>query len=485
MSFQDDDEVPLLSSPTPFIRNSSLRMTRRLKSNDPPHDQNRPVLRQYVRPPHDRPRPPSGHDRPPLPPPRHSEELSRTNMDKLRKSLSFAHGGDAQNRVVGSVQLQDRPLSPSYVPQYHHDPARKSQSFSYGSHNRTGAWSQNGPISPPPRSNDLFTFTAAGARPLPQDPSQQNHQRLPHLQSTASSLTQRKKTPPAKPLVAQNPTQSSHHRDSSRGICSFLRRPASPSPSRKESTEEASPTHRESSKDSQSSNSGGTTWNFIARIQGRSNTPSPHRAAHQASPTTYRRERHPSDTPPESGFRRYGSLPMTKTEPAPSSSMYLQPRVVSDVAAIRERLSRSYSVRLPRAKPDNDWEYDHRSNSPWRDKIYMQLPQKPQQTGRDSQAKRPQQRSGMSSIPTTINNDTKESIQRRGSTPMSPTGTTCTALSHIQDSVSWEEDQIGSQVSLIPRVQLSKQGRSQSFVSKESEDSLVGICVRYLYFLEL
>lgn len=437
--------MPLLQpSPTPFVRNSSLRISRRLKVFDQTSttpQQVGLVKRVYVRP-NEQPRPPREHDRPPLPPP------------NLRRANTYAPEGGPHSRVPAG-HLHERPLSPSYH-QGHHDPVRKSQSFAYGGHK---AMTSNGPLSPTTRNNNFFTFEEAGSRPLPHEAPQLCNSRInfcsqqntPHAQSKPP--TQRKKTPPSSLLVSQDSTLP-NQKDSFKSR--FLRRPLSPTPRESQHTEEEqNKLNSDSSKDSQSSNSGGISWSqILARLHGRSLTPSPHRTAPPADPKTYRRERHPSDTPPSTGFRRYGSLPMQKTHPVPSTDVYLQPRVVSDLAAVRERLSRSASVRLPRAKVVDDRDNGDRSAIRYG---HSPIRRPHQQTG------------GTNDIKISTNSDMPMKIWKSGTSLATDAGT-LTVLSRAQDSNYSHEDQPGSHLSSTVR---GRYERSQSFVTDSTQDPMV------------
>lgn len=408
--------------------------------------------------------------------------------------MSYAPGGGTHSRVGGSVQQQDRPLSPSRSPPQHHDLTRKSQSFSYGSHNKIGTMSPNGPLSPTTRGNNFFKFTDAGSLPLPHEMPQFdntranscNQQHLLHTQSKTSQPTQRKKTPPPSSLLdTQNLLQlPQQQKDPLKGFYSLRRRPASSTPKESRPTEEEkNKLNSESSKGSQSSNTGGTTWSHLmARLQGRSLTPSPHRtAALPVSPKTYRRERHPSDTPQTSGFRRYGSLPMQKTQPAPNADVYLQPRVVSDLAAVRERLSRSSSVRLPRARVVDGRDGDDRSTTPWRDKGFIPPPvSQKSHSERNSTLRRQQQLTGgTSDVKTTTNSDTLMKSWPKSTSPTTVTSTSV-VLSQVQNCDSQAEEQTGSHFTSITRDRYLGQ-RSQSFVSDSSQDPMVIIFQYFVY----
>lgn len=352
--FGEDFDWP---QPSPFVRGSSLRTTWRGHGSKavPPRIPARLSLKQQ--------------DRPPRPPPRHSE-------DQVGRSQSLTHGA--------THQAGHPPLSPQC-------PANKSHSFSEETRTRVRSRERSGPTSPQPQASTFFfPSTVGGAlnnqdsgefwntQHIPTPPLSPTHQLPPSIHRRAA---------PSVPTTSHDGLKSQlpyAEQDSKKGFFSLFKRgtsssSSSPHQNGPQSTEHNSVSNKSFVSNSKTHGVDPRTLPTVSNLHSRSQTPSPHRQAPPPSPTTYRRARHASDNPPAVVFRRSGSVPVQRTGG-------LSRRAGQDVTTAWGRiLSQSMRVQNTRTqiryygehgKGNNSPDSSERGKNPWSDSAFMQWPLK-------------------------------------------------------------------------------------------------------------
>lgn len=350
--FGEDSDWP---QPSPFVRGSSLRTTWRGHGSKavPPRIPARLSLKQQ--------------DRPPRPPPRHSE-------DQVGRSQSLTHGP--------THQTGHPPLSP-------HCPANKSHSFSEETRTRVRSRERSAPTSPQPQTSTFFFPSAVGGtlsnhdsgeiwytQHIPTPPLSPTHQLPPSIHRRAA---------PSVPTTSHDAVKSQLpyvEHESKKGFFSLFKRGASSFPHQNgsQSTEHHSVSNNKNSvSNTKAHGIDPRTLPTVSSLQSRSQTPSPHRQAPPPSPTTYRRVRHASDNPPAVVFRRSGSVPVQRTGG-------LSRRAGQEVATAWGRIL-SQSMRVQNTRTQSRYYGEHskgsspdsseRGKSPWSDSAFMQWPLKP------------------------------------------------------------------------------------------------------------
>nr|XP_045599247.1 uncharacterized protein LOC123758713 [Procambarus clarkii]XP_045599249.1 uncharacterized protein LOC123758713 [Procambarus clarkii] len=399
---------------------------------------------------------PAMQDRPPLPP-RNSEDTLHKINNEVRKTQSLCYRRETRGSII-SADDDQRPLSPGCHLQKS-SLVRKSRSFVYGNHHISPP-TRNVSPSPFPHTDQSFSCPSVVGHTATQNSSRYNthnneswnQQRLTNLQAETSSAP-RRKTSPSPTISSQSTSQASSQGDEPRkGFASFFRRAQSSSPRRKvTSPSEESQTDHESSKHSQENNSGSSSWSqtVIARLQGRCLSPSPHRAP--SSPTTFRKINRSSEAPSISNFRRYGSLPIEKSNPLNKSSTHLPLERAADATPGHERLSRSSSVQQSPVISREGSEEKSRGVSPWGDGAYMPWPLKPY-SERETRKKRPESTVGHITVQTVPDMNTRDDCWRRRAVPLSTSLPSSGILQEVQRSADLRDDDLpGSRSSLINR----------------------------------